>query len=154
MSANADPALEAMLPGKVGQYDLLVWSAALTDYMRSSTGEDRSLYQAWMDRLNVASDDVTMAVAMDTTATRAITILALKPKGADTSKIDLAFQEALKQVHWSFGHRQVAGTTKLLTEATNPTTKRVGYIYASKGILFIILTDELPLLTEALILLP
>jgi hypothetical protein len=149
--------LEDLLPLTAGGVCLEKFSLALSAYMASTTGGDKTLYTPWLVKFGKTADDVNMAVASDLSQTVNFTAHAIEVPGVAAATLSSSFADVARAASWAVNTRSVAG--KQVLEIIDPLSASAGgvsagYVYAKGDVLYTIITDDPSLLTEAVIKLP
>jgi len=148
---HADAALEDRLPSVIGGVQLVKFSQLLQGYMNSVTGGDKDLYPDWLVKYGFTPSDVKIAVAVDPLEGVNFNARAIAVPGVKAATLTADFTEIAGKAGWiTQFHSNWGATGKDLEELTDPATKTSGYVYATDGILYEIVTDNSALLLEAL----
>jgi hypothetical protein len=151
-------ALEDKLPDTIGGIELEKFSMPLSTYMASSKGGDKVLYTPWLVKFGKNADDIDLAVATDLTKTENFFVQAIEVPGVDAAALSSGFAQVARNNKWPVTPRS-KGLPKSVLEIVDPATDASGglgtaYVYASGDVLYIVVTDDVSLLLEALIKLP
>jgi hypothetical protein len=154
---HLDPALEDKLPCTIGGIGLERFSFKLSEYIGSSSGGDRELYNPWLVQFGLTPEDVSMAVVADLTQHIHFVIHAISIPGVADGQLVSSFADQAKKAGWPVTSVKIASTS--LMEIVDPAaveagTQSVGYVYAKDHVLFTIITDDPNLLLEAIAKLP
>ena len=151
---HVDAALEDKLPGTIGGIQLEKFSMPLSNYMASSNGGDKVLYTPWLVKFGKSPDQIDLAEANDLTQTENFFVQAIQVPGVDAASLTGGFASVARNEKWPVTPKSIAATSVL--EIVDPATDAAGglgtaYIYARGDIMYIIVTDDVSLLVEALI---
>ncbi len=154
---HVNAALEDKLPGVIGGITLEKFSMPLSTYMASSAGGDKILYTPWLVKFGMNPDQIDLAVAADLTQTENFFVQAIQVPGVDAAALTGGFAAVARKAGWPVTPKSIAATSVL--EIVDPATDAAGglgtaYIYAKGDIMYVIVTDDVSLLIEALSKLP
>jgi hypothetical protein len=151
---HVDAALEDKLPDTIGGVQLEKLSWPLSTYIASlKGGGDSVLYTPWLVNFGKNADDIDMAVASDLTETENFTIQAIEMPGISAASLTSEFASVASKQGWPTSPMSVGPVS--LTEIVDPATTAAGglgtaYIWAQGDIMYVIVTDDLSLVVEAL----
>jgi hypothetical protein len=157
---HAAPDLEAKLPNIIGNVQLEKMSLPLSTYIASSSGGDKTLYAPWLVGFGKTPDEVNIAIATDLTQTENFFEQAIEVSGATASDLSDSFAAEARAKNWPVSTKpESSGLPKTVLQITDPAVKAAGglgtaYVYASGDVLYVVVTDDVSLLIEALIKLP
>jgi hypothetical protein len=151
---HVDAALEDKLPDVIGGVQLTKLSWTLSTYIASLKGSgDSVLYTPWLVNFGKNADDIDMAVASDLTGTENFIIQAIEMPGVAAASLSSEFANVAAKQGWPTGQTSIGSET--LLEIVDPATTKAGgngtaYIYAQGDIMYVIVTDDMSLVVEAL----
>ena len=151
---HVNATLEDKLPGTIGGIQLEKLSMPLSTYMASSNGGDKVLYTPWLVKFGKSPDQIDLAEANDLTQTENFFVQAIQVPGVDAASLTGGFASVARNEKWPVTPKTIAATSVL--EIVDPATNAAGglgtaYVYARGDIMYIIVTDDVSLLVEALI---
>ena len=155
--AHIDASLEDLLPSTIGGVCLEKFSLVLSAYVASQpAGGDKPLYAPWLVKFGKTPDDVNMAITADLAQPPTVNfnIHAIKVPGVSAATLSSSFGEVARAASWPVTSHTNYLPGKSILEITDPTTGRLGYVYASGNVFYTIITDSQDLLNEALYKLP
>ena len=155
--AHIDASLEDLLPSTIGGVCLEKFSLVLSAYVASDpAGGDKPLYAPWLVKFGKTPDDVNMAITADLAQPPTVNfnIHAIKVPGVSAATLSSSFSEVARAAAWPVTSHPNYLPGKSILEITDPTTGRLGYVYASGNVFYAIITDSQDLLNEALYKLP
>jgi hypothetical protein len=133
---NADPALEAQLPSLVRGTRLQKLSFRGGDFMSFAGGEDNDL-KAMFERLGTSPQNMTVALAIDTTDTLGAQTFAFKLAGTDATRLLQELINSARAENKNVVIGQVTLGGKSVTTIDNPaSTEGVIYAYAKGDTVF------------------
>jgi hypothetical protein len=151
---HVDPALEDKLPDTIGSVQLEKLSWPLSTYIASLKGSgDSVLYTPWLVEFGKNADDIDMAIASDLTGTESFTIQAIEVPGVAAPSLTSEFAAVAGKLGWPTSPMSIGPES--LTEIVDPATTAAGglgtaYIWAQGDIMYVIVTDDISLVVEAL----
>jgi hypothetical protein len=153
---HVNAALEDTLPSVIGNVQLEKMSLPLTTYLASSNGGDKVLYAPWLVKLGKTPDEVDIALATDLTDTENFLEQAIQVPDATATSLRDTFEQVARDKKWPVASRSVGD--KSLLVVIDPTSTNAGmstaHVYASKNVMYLIVTDDANLLVEAVARLP
>jgi hypothetical protein len=165
---HADASLEDLLPSNIIGVEMVKFSMKLSAYMasESDTAGDKALYAPWLVGLGTTQDDVNIALAIplarllgsaDDPSVPQLIIHAIKVDGVNDVTLSSTFVTEASDAGWPVGPRTVAG--KSVVMLINPAAAdagglATGYVYAKDHVLYTVITDDVALLVQTMILLP
>jgi hypothetical protein len=133
---NADPALEAQLPSVVRGVTLQKLSFRGSDFMSFAGGEDNDLKNMF-ERLGTSPQNMSVALALDTTEQLGAQTFAFKLAGTDANRLLQELVNSARAENKDVVIGQVTLGGKSVTTITNPaSTEGVIYAYAKGDTVF------------------